>query len=313
MSAIDLSLIENFCKEYRQELLKLAVFGKMPDGRLNPRSTMAHVTVMPGIKDIEQLTTLQFKKLLKPYRKNWDPQADKGQLKPRDLRVRLGQVELEEEPAQYRTTFKGKVMTDGVDLTEHPFEQDFVEGVVAQVGEDIELDLIWNGVHDPAGNDPADVNDGFLKIIADEITATNISVANGNQFNSGAITAGNALDQLKAMYRSMKKAYRSIPVNAYMSYDVYDKYVDDYQATVGPIVYNTQFEQIYLEGSNRLCMLTPVAGLGDSQRVIITPRTNMFVGVDLESDREKVIVRQGNNPKMLPFFVSLACGVHIGS
>jgi hypothetical protein len=313
MSAVNITLLEQFCKDYKYELLKLAVFGRQPDGKIDPRSTMAHVTILPGIKDQYQITTLEFQRLLKPYATAWSPIANEASLVPRVLQTHLGQVELEEEPLKYRKTYMGKVMTGGVNPTEHPFEQDFVEGIVSKVAEDVELELVWKGIRNPVGTAPGDVNDGFLKIIADEIAATNISVANGNLFNTGAITAGNALDQLKAMYRNYNAAYRSVPVKMYMSYQVYDYYVDDYQATVGSISYNTQFEQLYLEGSNRLCELVPVAGLGNSQRVIISPQSNMFVGVDLESDAEQVIIRQGNNPKTLQFFLAINFGVQIGS
>lgn len=325
MSAVNIAALEQFCKDYKFELLKLATFGKEPDPlllrndpremnrNLDPRNTMAHVTVLPGIKDQYQLTTLEFQRLLKPYATAWSPIANEAALVPRVLQTHLGQVELEEEPLKYRKTYMGKVMTRGVNVEEHPFEQDFVEGIVSKVAEDIELELIWRGVRNPAGTNPMDVNDGFLKIIADEITAGNISVANGNLYNTGPITPSTALEQLKAMYRNYNAAYRSRRVKMFMSYQVYDMYIDDYQATVGSVSYNDSFEKYYLEGSNRLCELVPVAGLGNSQMVVISPMDNMFVGVDLQSDAEQVLVRQGNNPKTLQFFLALNFGVQIGS
>lgn len=298
MSAIDKTALDGYCRDYKSELLSLALLDKALFNDFN---------VLPGIKDELVLTTFQFKSLLKPYTKTWSPAADQGKLTPRTLKVRLGKVELEEEPVKYRNTYLGHVMKTGVDPTDHPFEQFFSEQVMRKIADDIKRHLIWNGVYDAAGSDASDVNNGFHTIIAAEITALKLTPV-----VTGAIDATNAVTKLKAMYRTLPKEYREIPLVIYCSYADYDAYCDHYQTLHNALPYNTQFEQVYLEGSNKLVLFKPQAGYGTSRRVIMTPQENMNIGVDLESDQEKIGVMQ-NNPWAVMFYALMAHGVQIGT
>lgn len=300
MSAVDITKLQQYCEEYKKDLIMLAV--------TSASEMMQHFNVIPGIKDKYTLTTLEMKKLLKPYKKDWSPDDEKAALVPRTLRVEIGQVELEEEPLKYRKTYLGHLMRTGVNPDDHPFEKDFLESIVRQVGADINDELVFFGERDPDGSDPASVNDGFFKIIEDAITANELT-----PITIGAIDSTNAVAKLKLFYRSIPKAYRRKDVNMYMSYDKYDAYCDNYQAENGALPYNTRYEKLTLEGSGGRCTLVPLSAMGDSERIIISPRENMCIGVDLESDQEDVQITKGINPKVVGFFLALAFGVQIAS
>lgn len=300
MSAVNITALQQYCEEHKSELLMLAV--------TSTQEMMQHFNVIPGIKDKYVLTTLEMKKLLKPYAKDWNATDDKADLVPRTLRVEVGQVELEEEPMKYRKTYLGKLMKTGVNPDDHPFEKDFLEAISRQVSADINDDLVMFGERDAAGTDPADVNDGFLTIVAAEITALNLT-----PITTGAIDSTNGVGKLKTMYRAIPKGYRRRTVNMYVSYETYDAYCDNYQSINNALPYNTKYEQIFLEGSGGKCALVPLSSMGDSGRVIISPMENMCIGVDLESDQEDVTITQGINPKVIGYFLALAFGVQIAS
>lgn len=299
MSGVDISKLQNYAETHKAELLMLAV--------TSVSEIMNHFNVIPGIKDKHTLTTLEMKKLLKPYKKDWAPQ-DAAALVPRTLRVEVGQVEIEEEPLQYRKTYLAHLMKTGVNSEDHPFEKDFLEAVVKQVNADINDDLLFNGVRNAAGTNPADVNDGFLKIIADEVLAGNLT-----PIATGPIMPSNAVAVLKGMYRAIPKGFRRSAVKMYVSFDIYDAYCDNYQSINNTLPYNTKYEQITLEGSAGKCELVPLSGMGESERVIIAPQSNMCVGVDLESDQESIDITKGINPKVIGIFMALAFGVQIAS
>jgi hypothetical protein len=298
MSAIDKTALDNYCRDYKHELLSLALLDKALFDDFN---------VLPGIKDELVLTTFQFKSLLKPYTKTWSPAADQGKLTPRKLKVQLGKVELEEEPLKYRNTYLAKLLKAGTNPTDHPFEQFFTQEIMRKIKDDIKRYLIWNGVLDPSGSDASDVNDGFHTIIAAEITALKLT-----PIVTGAITSSNAIDKFKGMYRALPKEYREIPIGIYCSYAEFDAYCDHYQSKNQALPYNTQFEQVYLEGSNKLAVFKPQSGYGTSHRVIMTPTENLCIGVDLESDQEKIGVMQ-NSPWAVMFYALMAHGVQIGT
>src|SRR5699024_10554417 len=120
--------------------------------------------------------------------------------------------------------------------------------------------------------DPVDVNDGFLTIVAAEITALNLT-----PIVTGAIDATNAVTKLKTMYRAIPTGYRRRNVKMYLSHDTYDAYCDNYQSIHGALPYNTKFEKLTLEGSGGKCELVPLSSMGDSGRVIISPMENMCI------------------------------------
>lgn len=315
VSKASLQVLEDYCRDHQLELLTVAMMGG---------DWMDNYNVMAGIKDELMLTALVIKKVVKPWIKDWSPKANTGDLIPRILKVRLGQVEEEEVPNTYRNTFLAKKLMGGVDSTDHPFETELIDAIVRQINEDIYLDALWGGVYNAAQTNPVDLCDGFNKIISDEITAGNISTTpNGtnklkwaNLHPTGTIDATNAVDKLKAMYRAAVKAakpYASKPMNMYIHTDVYDFYCDDYQASFGALPYNTQYEKIKLEGSRGLVTLVPEPAQSTVNRVALTPKDNMIVGVDLQSDQETLTVRQGNNPKAIQIFGEFAFGVQIGT
>lgn len=302
---MDITALEQYCKTYKSELLALAV--------TNAREIFEHFNVIPGVKDRHQLTTLEMQKLLKPYKKDWVA-GNAGALKPRTLQVEVGQIEVEEEPMQYRKTYLGQVLSGGVNPEDHPFEAFLMESIAKQANADINDDLIFKGVRNAAGTSPADVNDGFLKIISDNIyNATTNPSGEITPIATGVIDSTNAVTKLKAMYRAVPAAYRSKQLKMYVSHDIYDAYCDHYQTLNGSLPYNTEFEKTFLEGSGRRCELVPLSGMGTSSRVIIAPRENMCIGVDLESDQEEVTVTKGINPKVVGFYMALAFGVQIAS
>ncbi|MEH0153674.1 hypothetical protein V6R21_32305 [Limibacter armeniacum] len=315
--AINIEALQQYCEEFQRELITIPTTSM--DDIFN------HFNVLPGIKDRYVLSTLQLEKLLKPYGKDWSKKANVGAIKPRTLQVQIGEVNLEENPLEYRKSWLAMLMKKGVDASDHPFEKEFFEQILATVGHELNMDVLFNGIYNSAGTDAVDVNNGFFKIITDELAigaqsaidnagdaTEGFDLTRGNVIATGAITSADALTKLKDMYRQIDDAFRSRPVKMYMSYNVYDKYCDDYKAETGANPYNTKYEQTYLEGSAGMCEIVPLAGMGTSQRVIISPEWNMCVGIDGESDQEKIEVMK-TNPKTLAIFLALAFGVQFAT
>lgn len=304
-NATDIAALQQYAEKYGKGLLKIAV---------TDNQVFQVLDVVAGIKDKFTMTTLRFQNLLKPYKRDWNPATDKANLKPRTLRVEIGQIELEEEPLAYRKTYLGHIMKKGVNPADHPFEKDFLEGIARQAAADFnDVTAFW-GIHDSAGSGPADVNDGIFTIIDAEITATNISVAKLNMINTSAIDSTNAVAKLKEFYRSacaINPALRGKEVNLMISHDIMDAYNDNYQSENGALPYNKKFEHTMLEGSGNKCSLVPMTGMGTTKRIILTVPWNISVGTDLESDQESVTVFNPGNPKVVGFFMAAAYGVQI--
>lgn len=301
----DITALQQYAEKYGKGLLKIAV---------TDNEVFKKLDVVAGVKDKFTMTTLRFQRLLRPYKRDWDPATDKANLTPRTLRVEIGEIMLEEEPMVYRKTYLGHIMKNGVNPADHPFEKDFLEGISRQAASDFnDITAFW-GVRNAAGTGPADVNDGFFTIIDAEIALGNISVAKKNMILTGDINSTNAVAKLKAFYRAacnINPALRGKDIKLRISHEVMDAYNDNYQADNGALPYNTKFEKTFLEGSGQKCILEPLTGMGTSKRIILTVPWNMSVGTDLESDQEKVAVTKGINPKVVGFYLAAAYGVQI--
>src|SRR5699024_6545281 len=131
-------------------------------------------------------------------------------------------------------------------------------------------------------------------ITASEITANNISTAKKNLIElSTAIDATNAVDVLKEIYRNASDELQEEKVNLYVPRSVYNAYCDDYKQTTGNIAYNKEFNQTFVEGSNDLCTIVPLAAKKESSFLHLTPKSNMLIGCYQMGDFEKIEVRRG--------------------
>lgn len=304
-NATDITALQQYAEKFGKGLLKIAV---------TDNEVFRKMDVVAGIKDKFTMTTLRFQRLLRPYKRDWDPATDKVKLVPRTLRVEIGEIMLEEEPLAYRKSYLGHIMKSGVNPKDHPFEKDFLEGISRQAASDFNDITAFFGVRNAVGTGPADVNDGFYTILDAEIALGTISLAKKNMINTGAIDSTNAVAKLKAFYRAacaINPALRNKKITLKISHEVLEAYNDNYKDENGSLPYNKQFDQTFLEGSSNNCILDPYTGMGTSKRIILTPDWNMSVGTDLESDQESVSVTTGINPKVVGFYLAAAYGVQI--
>ncbi|MFK5893741.1 MAG: hypothetical protein QM504_11025 [Pseudomonadota bacterium] len=303
LNTIDITALQQYAEKYAKGLLKIAV---------TDNEVFKKLDVLAGIKDKFTMTTLRFQRLLRPYKRDWDPATDKAKLEPRTLRVEIGEIMLEEEPLAYRKTYLGHIMKSGVNPADHPFEKDFLEGISRQAAADFnDVTAFW-GVRDAAGNGPEDVNDGFFTIIDAEIALGKITVELKNMINTGAIDSTNGVTKLKAFYRAacaINPALRGKDIKLRISHEIMDAYNDNYQLENGALPYNKEFDKTFLEGSGKKCTLEPLTGMGTTKRIILTVDWNMSVGTDLVSDQESVSITKGINPKVVGFYLAAAYGV----
>jgi len=121
--------------------------------------------------------------------------------------------------------------------------------------------------------------DGPAKIIADEITASNIT-----PIATGAINNTNALDKMEQMYQAMTEAHRKKGGRFLVSYDTFWDYVKHEQSVFGAT--NTPESgdgRKYIYGSGKKWEVVPCTWITNSNRVIIDikisgSKGNLMVG-----------------------------------
>lgn len=179
------------------------------------------------------------------------------------------------DPEVFRNTVLANA--DGV-----PFYDLALNQTAKEYLDKVQLNTVYGGSRNESGTTPADICNGWKKIIdgmiagTDEFGDTIIPVA------TGAITAANAVAAVETMKSNAPAWMRQslTPVIVYCSFDVFDKYAANYRALNG-FKFEPRITGDYpVDNSN--IILRPVVWLGTSQRLIMTVENNLVFGTDNE-------------------------------
>jgi hypothetical protein len=300
MSSIDLTALKttlgDYCRSHKEVLLR---------GILIDAISLSNMTLQAGIKDEQPLLDFVPGDIVKPYKSDFEPNADVLNFKPRVLKVRKCKVDLRLDPFSYEATYLGHFMSAGTDPRNLPFEGFLMQKIRDKVKDQLEMKAIFNGVYNGAGTGPGDLFDGLNKIVSDEITATNIATTVIGALDSATIVA-----QLETLfYEGVKEEWQSQPWTMFVSPKVKQWYNQNYRADFGQNTNNAQFDRQMIDGTN--CKLVAVPGLSGSDRIHLSPTWNFFWGTDLQSDMSTIDIEKDH--RYLDVMINFKLGVQIGN
>ena len=283
---------------YRKDLLVMPVIAA--------EATLQHMTPRPGVAGREVLGQLSGGIELGPY----DPQRydDDGlDIKPRTLETYLGSVIKRFDLNSVAKTVYGSLTTQGEALTSLDLARQVLNYLSMQLGRNLNLH-IWNAKRNDTGTKTKDLFDGFDTITQKEIAAGTIDTTEGNFMQlSQAIDESNATDILMSIYESADDILQGVPTKMFVPVSVYRAYNKDYLASFGNVVYNTQFKKTYLEGTDDLCELVPLASKKGSPYIHLTTKSNMIYGYGDGLDSEKIAIEK-HHEFLLSFVATMFFG-----
>lgn len=201
----------------------------------------------------------------------------------------------------------------------HPLELLIIQEKIKTIAEDI-VDALWHAERDETDLSPMGMFDGFGKKIADAISAGEISVAKGNQFNTGAIIAPAnstdtaAYDKLVAFVRAAHPMLRKNGV-LYMSPTTLFHAQD---ALANKIPYKDMFAfevfLKYLQGETQAKNLRIISehALGTGDQLVLTVPRNLDFGMNTKGDHNFVQVRTPfEDPNYVQFWSQWDAGSRI--
>ena len=283
---------------YRKDLLVMPVIAA--------EATLQHMTPRPGVAGREVLGQLSGGIELGPY----DPQRydDEGlDIKPRTLETFLGSVIKRFDLNSVAKTVYGSLTTQGEALTALDLARRVLNYLSMQLGRNLNLH-IWSAKRNDTGTKTKDLFDGFDTITQKEIAAGTIDTTEGNFMQlSQAIDESNATDILMSIYESADDILQGVPTKMFVPVSVYRAYNKDYLASFGNVVYNTQFKKTYLEGTDNLCELVPLASKKGSPYIHLTTKSNMIYGYGDGLDSEKIAIEK-HHEFLLSFVATMFFG-----
>ena len=297
------SELQKSAVQYLPQLLKMPV--------ISAQETLKHMTGRPGTRGRVVLGELGGDIEIGPYNPS-RVDTDDLTVKGRTLETYLGSVIKEFDPNSVWASIYGSRVTQGDALKDVNAVREVLFFLAAQLGKKLNM-AIWNGLRNPNGSTTRELFDGFDTITRSEITSGNISESKGNLFEiEEAITRDNAIDYLKDLYRACAPELKGQKVKMFVTHEILEAYQDSYQIAVGPIPYNTKFEQTILEGSNGLCEIVPLVSKKDSPYITIAPQGNMVYGYGDGLADEKMTVEK-YHAFLLQFIATMYFGVQFKS
>lgn len=261
--------------------------------RLGASAVLKHMTPLQGITDSYTFTKASFTSVSSKYTGVFKGLQKIGEFIPRTLTVHPIVMEVLDEPERYRRSYVTEVR-GAIEIAKHPFELWLIQEILKQASNDL-LFALGTAKYNSAANATAitDSFDSIPSIVTAEKTAGHISVALGNQFNTGAFTRANIGDQLLAMWRSRDDLFRNMKSKLFISTALGDLY-DDWFFDEHPNVHltgqkNDETGQTYLYGSNGQCEIVRVPNLpSGSQFAMLSVQGNLFYGFDKMSDMRTI-------------------------
>ncbi len=267
--------------------------------------------IFEGIKGEHVITQLEIgDNLARRWNKSFEPVADAATHKPRVLKTVLNKVDFSVVPQDYEASYLGAMRQKGQNPADWPFQAYVMEKVMAKLQQEFET-AVWQGVaagSPGAGDYLRETFDGYLHIIADAITATDITAV-----ATGSISISNIIDKLRLMWDAVSSVYKENGTDIFMSYTMYDLYRKAYKDAykIDPAylqVTDSGYRGIEYELGNGNARIVPINGLAGSNRIIITPKENLTIGIDSASD---VMFNVEQDKRELHFWMDFRMGAQI--
>ena len=179
--------------------------------------------------------------------------------------------------------------------------------VMASLGDHLH-DVLFTATRNADGDTTADLFNGWATIVRKEIADGNISEAKNNLLAVGeAITNVNAVDVAKEILYSLDPKLRRQDLFLYCDQHFADMYNEAYLTSHSGIVYNKQYNQVSVEGSNNRLTIIPLACM-PSDLMIVSSKSNMLYGYDDMGDVTRIQV-----DRFAPFMLTLSAAMFFGT
>lgn len=207
----------------------------------------------------------------RPYRAQDDTSGNGVKFTDRTLTAYNSKWDYDFDPEEFRNTYLAMPAE-----TRGMFAQEAAAQLAKEYLAGIYSSTLYLGVRNASGTGAADICSGWGKIIADEITATNLTPV-----ATGAITAANAVTKVEQLADATPIWMKKNGYFIYCSYTVFQYYAANYRTLNGFQFQPNAIGRYSLD--NRNAYLRPVGWMGTSNRIIATLDGNAVFGTDVEA------------------------------
>ena len=273
-------------------------------------------TIVDDVTDEVPLVALTIgDDLLKPSNPTvFNGKGDAAAFKARKLKVRDISIDLLITPTLMHKTWLGNFLRRADDIMEMPFEQMIMQEIIAKASEELLLKALYKGVYDAEGAASADTMDGLLTIITNELATLGTPMV---ATTLATLTESNILTEILKLHDAQSDAMQESDTITLARGVLFNWVTRKFTPVLNQNVLFTapdgtvnvnRFNKFNIPGTNSIMMRTP--GMGTSNRIIMTKKDNLFLGVDningISNIRTQVFERS------IKIMIDFKAGVQIG-
>lgn len=268
----ELAAFRAYVEKHSDEVLDLTLRGA---------PSLRHFTPFAGVTGELVLEWDDVADIVKPWSASFSADADLLTRYPVRLRSYFQKAEMSFIPKNDFFTYKGFLVQTKMNAKDYPYARWAMEKMATKIKTQQEFQQIFTG--DKLGSPvvAADVMNGLLTLIADDQAGTPVLTP----VTTGALIAATVVDQIEQMDDAIDEEYRTQEMGMFVSPEVFKMYRRKYRSLAGfhPGNPDTDSEDtIKLDGSSTTLISCP--GMTGSQRVILTPKSNIYFAYDDPSD-----------------------------
>ena len=268
---------------------------------LSCSDTLQHFTGRPGVAGREVIGQLTGNIELGPY--NATRVDDTGV----NITPYRGSGVKRFDPNEAAKTVWGETFAQGEELTRAALVLQVLTYLSAQLGKMIGAAL-WTAERDASGDKTKNLFDGFDTITKKEIDASSISTTQGNLHEfPEAFSDTNTVDLLMKFYEGAAPELQAVETKLYIPHSLYNAYNRDYATRFGSTPYNHEYSKTFLEGTQNLCELVPLASKKGSEYVHLSTKKNMLYGYGAGMADENIAIE-----KYHEFLISFVATMYFG-
>lgn len=249
------------------------------------QDVLMYMRGITGLRGAMMLPAASAKSQFAPFKKTRKSDADVN-IKYRKLETFLGNAVEEFSPVDYAKYAMGYTDAISGEAIKGASTTALVLMMLSKAKGEGLAQCAFTGVYNPEGDTTEDLCDGLLTIAANEIKAGTITAEIGNYIKlQDKITNANACDLLKEEVLFKINPFLRRENNLLLCDPaIADMYNESYLSTHNGLVYNTQYDQPYLEGSGKRITIVGLPEMAGQKRIILTQKENMLWGTDNKSD-----------------------------
>lgn len=272
----ELAAFRDYVEMHRDTILDITLRGA---------PSLQYMTPYPGVTGELILEWDDILDIVKPWSCDFTPDPDVLKRYPVRIKSYFQKAELQFCPKKDFYTYKGHLVKTKMKADEYSYAQWGMDKASEKIKTQTEFQQLFTGDQSATPSNASEVLNGLLTTIADDLTGGTPLLT---PTTTGVLAPGTIIDQVEQVDDAIDEEYRTMDMRMYCSPEVFKMYRRAYRAAAGFHPYNEDTDtmnEIVIDGSTT--KLTSCPGMRGSQRLILTPESNVYYSYDGESDQEQ--------------------------